>query len=61
MVEKERDKFKRIVKTKQSPWNELGDKTEETCPRTPEKLRQEEILLLTLKVLTYSRLDEMKG
>lgn len=26
MVEKERDKFKRIVKTKQSPWNELGDK-----------------------------------
>lgn len=63
MVEKERDKFRLIVKTKHGlPGMNSGIKrTQETCPGAPEKLGQKEILLLTLKFLSYSRLVEIKS
>lgn len=62
MVEKERDKFNLIAKTKHSPpgMNSRIKRTQETCPGAPKKLRQKEILLLTLKFLSYSRPDEIK-
>ena len=52
-----------IVKTKHSlPGMNLGIKrTQESCPSAPEKLGQKKILLLTLKFLSYSRLDEIKS